>query len=311
MKINRLLNMVIYLLNREVVSAAKLSEKFDVSVRTIQRDIDSLSMAGIPIYSQQGPDGGYSIMENFKLNDQILNIDNFIYIIKALKSLSTAYENEKINNSLEKVLASFPDDKNNNLKKRNSQFTLDLSILRESSRIDNYLTITQKAIKNKKIIQFDYTNANHGKTTRKVEPLSVTFKWYAWYLFAFCRLRNDYRLFRISRIRKLKLTDDFFKERSEDIKDLLDEYFKNDQREYIDLKLLCEPEVQVSLEDYFPNANISKKNKKVIMEISLPVDEKHWIGVIISFGNKIKILEPDFLQEKKKKKATELMKLYQ
>jgi predicted DNA-binding transcriptional regulator YafY len=274
MKVDRLLGIVMYLLNRQVVSASDLADKFEVSVRTIQRDIDSLTLAGIPIYAKQGPSGGYAIMESFKLSNQIMNMDDFFYIIKSLKSLSSAYENEKINTALEKIMSVFPDHKNNKLEKRDQQFLVDLSVLRESEQIDNYLPLIHEAINDNQVIEFDYTNSNNYKTTRKVEPLSITFKWYAWYLFAFCQLREDYRLFRVSRIRNLILTDKSFIRESDDIDKLLEQYFTNDQREYIDIKLVCNPEIRVSLEDFFANAKITKNNDKIILEASLPKNER-------------------------------------
>lgn len=106
-----------YLMNIEIVSVRSLAEKFEVSVRTIQRDIDSLTLSGIPIVSVQGSIGGYGIMESFKLDKQIMNMDDFFFIIKALKSLCSGYENNKLENTLEKILAIIPTERSTELEK--------------------------------------------------------------------------------------------------------------------------------------------------------------------------------------------------
>jgi len=311
MKIDRLLGIVMYLLNRDVVSARELAEEFEVSVRTIQRDINSLTLAGIPVYSIQGSSGGYAIMESFKLDKQIMNIDDYFFIIKALKSLSSAYENKKIEEALEKILAMVPEEKNSTIDNRDSELTIDLSVTKEPSNVDDYLSFVQTAIKEQKVLKFEYTSANDDKTSRKVEPLSLTFKWYAWYLFAFCQLREDYRIFRLSRIRNLKLLDERFDKPEDNIKKLLKEQFNNDQREYINLKLLCDKEIRVSIEDYFANGKVIEENDtSFILEIALPKNEQFWFGILLSYGDKVKVLEPSFLQKRIMRKVKEIENLY-
>ncbi|MBS4535727.1 YafY family transcriptional regulator [Clostridium sp. D2Q-14] len=311
MKIERLLGIVMYLINRKVVSARDLAERFKVSVRTIQRDIDSLTLAGIPVYSIQGSSGGYAIIESYKLDKQIMSIDDYFFIIKALKSLSSAYENKKVEEALEKISAIVTEEENAIIDKRNSQLSIDLSLLREPSNVDDYLFLIQKAINNQRVLELDYTNANHVKISRRIEPLSLTFKWYAWYLFSFCQLREDYRIFRISRMRNLKLIDENFTRKHKNIDKLLKECQSIDKREYINLKLLCKKEVRVSIEDYFANGKIIEEyDDFFILEISLPKNEQFWFGILLSYGDKVRVLEPPSLQKKILDKVRDIEKIY-
>ncbi|PRX24069.1 WYL domain-containing protein [Orenia metallireducens] len=170
----------------------------------------------------------------------------------------------------------------------------------------------QRAIADKRVLEFDYTNANHNKSSRKVEPLSLSFKWYAWYLFCFCQEREDYRTFRVSRIRNLRLIDKGFSREYEKLDELIKEHQSLDSREYLDLKLLCKEEIRVSVEDYFANGEISEEGDGFfILEISLPKNEQFWFGMLLSYGDKIKVLEPASLQDKIMEKVRELEKLYQ
>ncbi len=116
-----------YLLNRNTVNARELSEHFEVSIRTIQRDIESICAAGIPIYADQGASGGYGIMETYTLNRQIINTDDFFFIITALKGLCSAYENKKIVSTLEKITAYFL----NNRKTQNNNLYIDFTSFKE------------------------------------------------------------------------------------------------------------------------------------------------------------------------------------
>lgn len=311
MKIDRLLGIVMHLLNRDIVSARSLAEKFEVSIRTIQRDINSLNMAGIPIVSIRGSSGGYGIIDSYKLDRQILNLDDFFFIIKALKGLSSAYESKNINYTLEKILSLFPEGKSLELDRLDSQLSIDFSVLREPPNIDKYLAHIRKAINTRKVIEFIYTNSNNKKSERMVEPLSLVFKWYAWYLFAFCQMRNDYRIFRISRIRDLKITDKDFNRVHHNIDELLHTHQVNEERSYLDIKLVCNPEIQVSVEEFFSNGKISElEDGSILVEISLPEDESFWLGKILSYGDKIKVLEPACLKEKILEKVKEIEQLY-
>ncbi len=136
MKIDRLLAITMFLLNRETVSASALAERFEVSKRTIQRDIDTLNQAGIPITSVYGVEGGYEIMDGFKLTKQIAGVDDYLNIIIALKGLSTAYESQKINETLDKALYAMQGGE--------QQIFIDFSAAREGTLVNEYLHIIEK-----------------------------------------------------------------------------------------------------------------------------------------------------------------------
>lgn len=224
MKIDRLISITFYLLNRETVSASQLALQFEVSKRTIQRDIDVLNQAGIPIVSTYGAEGGYSIIDGFKLVKQTANLDDYLNIITALKGLESAYGGKKVSATLDKMLTVIKIEK--------QRIFIDLSSVRESICVGQNLWIIEKAIDERKLLKINYTNAENFSYERIVEPLALSYRWYAWYLFAFCPQRNAYRLFKLPRISCLETTPGFFSREHGDAEKLMQNHMKSDNRRY-------------------------------------------------------------------------------
>jgi predicted DNA-binding transcriptional regulator YafY len=166
MKIERLLGIVVYLLNRDFVNANTLAEKFEVSTRTIQRDIETLNLAGIPITSIKGANGGYGILDSFKLDRQIASKEDYQFIITALMGMNSAYNNKKIETTLEKILQVSKQEKFTNTK-----IKIDFSASREGKNIDEYIKTIENAIDKENAIEFEYTNSYGHKTLKEVEPI--------------------------------------------------------------------------------------------------------------------------------------------
>ncbi len=305
MRIDRLLGITMYLLNRDIVTSNELSNQFEVSVRTIQRDIESLNLAGIPISSQTGNGGGYEILDTFKLNKQITNADDYLFIITALKGLCTAVDNNKINNTLEKLLMVG----NNSV---NQHIFLDFSVLKEKNETREYINVFDKCILEKSVVNFDYTNADNKAHNRNVEPLAVTYQWYSWYLFGYCTYKQDYRLFKFSRISNVDVINVKYNTTHEDVNLLLEKQLNNDTRPYYDIKLLCKKESVLQAKEYL-NGNIieEKENGDVLMTLHTPTNERMWFSLLLGFGNDILIIEPQELKDRVVNKAKEIIKLYE
>lgn len=306
MKIERLLGIVVYLLNRDIVNANTLAEKFEVSSRTIQRDIESLNLAGIPITSIQGTNGGYSILDSFKFQKQLTSAEDFQFIITALNGMNSAYSNKKLETTLEKILSVSKQEQSVSPK-----IKLDFSVSREGNNIDEYLKVIENAINKEKVIEFEYTNSYGDKTLRAAEPIGVIYRWYAWYMLGYCCNKKDYRLFKVIRMRNLNKLEKSFSIKHESFDKLLVKQEKQDNRKYMNVKLLCKEEIRISVEEYFPNASITAKGDGDFMiEFHVPDNEIGWKGLIFTYGNKIKIIEPEELQKEFISKAKEIIDIY-
>ena len=305
MKIDRLLGIVIYLLNRDLVNGNTLAEKFEVSPRTIQRDIETLNLAGIPITSIQGTNGGYGIIDSFKLEKQITNTEDYLFIIAALRGLCSAYDNKKLEGTLEKVI---------NVSKQQEaepRIKLDFSVSREGSNINEYIKIIEKAIEEEHIIEFDYTNSYGDKTLKLVEPVGVIYKWYAWYMLGYCGNKKAYRLYKVARMRSLKKLEEGFSVKHESLDALLAQQEKEDNLKYLNVKILCKEEIRVSIEEYFPNGSITElENGEFILQFRAPGNEIGWKGLLFTYGSRVKIIEPEELKEEFMSKAKEIFDTY-
>ena len=302
MKIDRLLAITMYLLNRETVSAAALAERFEVSKRTIQRDIEVLNQAGIPIVSTLGTNGGYEIMDGFKLTKQIAGMDDYINIIAALKGLSSAYDNDKINRTLEKALTAMPG--------KEQRVFVDFTVAREHPRVNETLRAIEAAIHDQTTLQIEYAGTEGQSSVRTVEPLALSYRWYAWYLFAYCRDRQDYRLFKLPRILSCRPLKSSFSKKHGNIEELMETHSSQDKRQWYRIRLLCRKEVRPQALEYLGNNIIEEQaNGDFILENHLPF-ERMWFSLLLGFGDQVKVLEPEDLKIMLKEQAEKILSLY-
>lgn len=305
MKIDRLMGITMYLLNRNVVSAKELAERFEVSVRTIVRDIESLSMAGIPISSSTGAAGGYEILDTFKLNKQITTMEDYLFIITALKGMCSAYDSEKINTTLEKLLTA------GHYKDEEQRIFIDFGVVREGRNIPGFVREIEEAIQNKRIIEFDYVDSAGQKSHRTVEPLALNYRWYAWYLLAYCTNKNDYRIFKLNRLTDLTVTDRQINYEHGNVPELLEKQWRDDTRRYIPMKLLCKAEVRVAIMEYMRGKIIEERENGDFVIATYGIEnERMWLSLLLGFGDSIEVLEPQEVIDMLKEKALQIQNLY-
>lgn len=303
MKIDRLMAVTIFLLNRETVSASALAERFMVSKRTIQRDIDVLDQAGIPIVSTHGANGGYQIMDGFGLTKQIAGSDDCRNIITALRGLCTVYEHGKISTTLEKVLSSLQHG-------GEQRVFIDFSVAREGIHVNECLRIIEKAIYDKTPLRIEYTNAEQIPSVRLVEPLALSYQWYAWYLYAYCTEKEDYRLFKLPRISRCEPTGGEFSQEHGDVELLMKNMSASDKRECLYVRLLCKKGIrQQALEYLGSNILEEYENGDFVIAIKAPF-ERMWFSLLMGFGDQVQVLEPDELRTLIKQKAKEILSMY-
>jgi predicted DNA-binding transcriptional regulator YafY len=211
-KIDRLLSIVVILLGREKARAEDLARRFEVTVRTIYRDLDAINASGIPIVAYPGPGGGYAIDPGYTIDRRLLGFDDLRAIVASLKGVNDALGDRAIGSALEKIESLGPRD-------RASEFLEDRVAIdlfpwgrREDER--RMVRALEPAIAERRLASFTYSSYGSEPEKRTVEPMTLVFKAYAWYLWGWCRLRGDYRLFKISRMRSLSVGLERFKRRS-------------------------------------------------------------------------------------------------
>lgn len=304
MKIDRLLGITVYLLNRKKVSAKVLAERFQVSIRTIQRDIEALCQAGIPVASSLGAEGGYEILEGFKMDGQIAKKEDYSYIITALQGLNSAYNSDEVGGILEKIKALSKNEADSNM-------LLDFGVLKEDKSINKKLEILFKSIKEKKRVLFTYTNAENIKNKKEIEPIAITYRWYAWYLLGYSLEKQDYRLYKLVRMENLNMMDIAIKISHEEASVLLRKSYEQDNRKYISIKLFCKAEVKMKAIEYLKGDIESEyENGDFIMRLRLPEKEQLWFGTLISLGKLVTVIEPEALKKRICDTCIEILNLY-
>lgn len=299
MQINRLLEIVYILLDKKMITAKELSERFEVSQRTIYRDIDALSEAGIPVYANKGKGGGIRLLDNFVLNKSVLSEKEQIDILSALHGLN-ALNVPDIEPVLEKLGAMF---------KKNNENWIDVDFSRWGSDSDERkkFSLIKSAILNKKVITFNYFSTYGEKTARTLEPLKLIFKGQSWYIYGFCRLKKDFRLFKITRIKDLGCFEESFER---DIPENIWSESKKGNVKSIKLVLKIDAKMSYRVYDEFEEENI-QKNSDGSFNVTAYFVEDEWVyGYILSFGNYAEVLEPIHMCKIIKEKLEESLKKY-
>ena len=217
MKENRYFQMIYLLLDKGQMTAPELADYFEVSIRTIYRDIDILSSAGIPIYATQGKGGGIAIQDSYVLKKSLLSEQEQKQILMALQGIRVL-EDEQINMLLSKLSGVFQRQQGNWLE-------IDFSTWTKSGAGKHNFQLLQSAIWKSRIVSFSYYSGKGEQTKRIIEPHKLVFKTSDWYLYGYCTLRKDFRFFKLTRIRDLKLQDaEFMRETPEHIFERSDEF---------------------------------------------------------------------------------------
>ena len=297
MKDNRLFRILYYILEKGKVTANELADKFEVSVRTIYRDIDSISSAGIPIYALQGKGGGIEIAEDFVLSKSLLSENEKQQIMSALQGLdNTTIQRE--NELLTKLSALFK-------MKNTSWIEVDFNNWQNNKMYEKTFDDIKSAILSKNIISFTYFSSNEKETSRRVKPVKLLFKSQDWYLYAFCLLRNDFRYFKLSRIKNLEIHTEKFDDNFEDV--ILKKETPHENT--VNIKVKFDRKVAFRVYDEL-NGEITEDNDgNLYTEIEIPNDYNLY-NYIFSFGDEAEVLEPEEVRMQIKKMINKMAEKY-
>ncbi len=309
MRIDRLLSITIMMLNRDRVTARDLATKFEVSVRTIYRDMDALLLAGIPVMSYPGNEGGYGLIDNYKINKQLLSLDEMLSILSSLRSINISLEDKQYDSAMEKIKSLVPKDKKEEISRHMEQIVIDFIPWGGNIRQKRNLSLIHKSITASKKIEFTYTKNKGTRERRIVEPMTLFFRGYGWYLFAYCLLRNDYRIFRLVRIREIKQLSALYNRRNKSYKEFSVPEFNKGKK--IELVVKFSKEMQAWIEDAFEYSDIKSETKTHFIVRTI-INEDDWIYPwILSFGKHAEILEPSHIRKKMSEISKEIQTKYQ
>lgn len=296
MQESRLFQIVYYLLDKGQTTAPELAKKFEVSVRTIYRDIDALSGAGIPIYAEAGRNGGIHLMNDFILDKAVLSEEEKQEILTALQSINST-KNISSHRTLQKLSAIF------NLSSDN-WIEVDFSRWGNKGTDNEKFELLKSAVIHQKCVNITYANSYGIISERIVQPLKMAYKSMSWYLKAYCTEKQDYRIFKLTRIIDLKiLTEGFCKSSFPESDETLGQPYNT-------IVLHFPKNMSYRVYDEFDKTQVSKKeNGDLIVSVEMPEDE--WlIGYLLSFGTQVDIIEPAYLKDIVAEQAKKIYEKY-
>jgi predicted DNA-binding transcriptional regulator YafY len=308
MRIDRMLSIVIALLQKEVIPARELAGKFDVSIRTVYRDVEAINRAGIPVITYAGNSGGIGLMDTFKLDRRLLSMEDFIYILSSLKGINETMDNKEIENAIDKISSLLPKDKLESVDTQLEHIVFDMIPWGYAKKQTQKVKIIHKAITDKNLIEFRYTGPDGKEGQRRIEPMTLVFKGSTWYLFGYCKKRSDYRIFRLSRIYDLTVLRDIFTPRAMSYKEFSQKNQPSEKPVRYILKFHYD--VRQIVEDYFDEKYITvQKDKSIIVNALFP--EGEWfLNWLLSYGDKVEVIEPTKVKNALRSAAERIAAIY-
>lgn len=282
MKIDRLIGILSILLQKEKITAPVLAETFEVSRRTINRDIEVLCRAGIPLVTSQGPKGGISIMEGYRVDRTILTSSEMQSVLAGLKGLDSVAGTSRYKQLMEKLSPGqtvlVPED---------SHIFINLSSWYKQS-LTPKIELIKEAIEKRRILRFSYC-APGGESKRKIEPCLLVFQWSSWYVWGYCLKRQECRLFKLNRMQKLEETGEEFLKRE------LPPFDPSPYRPFhgcIFAVILCQPELKWRLiEEYGADSFTIEADGRLLFRGGFH-DKDSLYGWLLSMGDRAELLEP-------------------
>lgn len=300
MKVDRLVGILALLLQKDIMTAPELAEHFEVSRRTINRDIESLCKAGIPIFTRQGINGGISIMENYRLDKTLLSTREMREILAGLRGLDSVSGSRHYARLMEKLCMGSSAFVNGR-----DYIWIDLSSWYKGSLAPKIEDI-QAAIESRRLLDFCYYGPKE-ESDRSMEPYYLVFRWSNWYVWGWCTKREDFRLFKLNRMENVRVSEQGFADREIPEPDFTDErVFPGG----ISVKAIFSPEVKWRLiESFGPCCYKEQEDGRLLFEDEY-TNADNLLSWLLGFGDKVTVLEPEFARVALLKTAENMIRIY-
>lgn len=308
MKIDRLISIIMVLLEREKISASRLAEMFEVTTRTIYRDIETINQAGIPIVTYPGVNGGIGILERYKIDKSFFNRDDISTLLMALGTVSSTLSNKKVAGTLAKVKNLIPEQQFNEIEIKSSQIAIDLTPWAGNRNLQENLVKVKRALEERRLLSFDYLDRHGMRSRRVIEPYQLVLKEGSWYLQSYCTIKDDFRVFKLFRMNGLEVMEESFKLRPFTPKAM-------DGRDWIEKRLI---KIKLLIDSSLLERVIERKGEGDIEPygdgrylVELPFEESEFgYNYLLSFGSKCECLEPESVRNELARRIEQMLAIY-
>lgn len=309
MKVDRLVSIIMILLEKKRIGAQELADRFEVSPRTIYRDIDAINMAGIPVRSTSGVGGGFEIMPEYKMDKRVFSTAELSALLMGLTNLSGMVRGEELLSALTKVRSFIPADKAKEIDLRANQICIDLRPWMGNRNIQPWLETIQIALQERKLLSFAYVDGHGNQTERIVEPYQLVLKGSHWYFQGYCRFRQDYRLFRLSRISNLQIKAETFAPR--DYQKPILNYSEALRAMQTKIQLRIHKSIMDRVLDFCGFENFTPDGEEHYLVEYPFMENDYYYDVLLSFGQGCECLAPTRIREELKRRTQAIAEIYE
>ena len=309
MKIDRLVSIIMVLLDKQRIGAQELADMFEVSLRTIYRDIDTINRAGIPVRSTPGVGGGFEIMQGYKIDKKVFSAADLSAILIGLSSVSDMVRGDELVNALAKVKSFIPTERTKDITLKANQIHIDLSPWMDNKNIQPYLEMIRTALQESKLLSFEYIDHHGDKTSRTAEPYQLVLKNSHWYWQGYCHTRHDFRLFKLSRTANLQMLEESFTPRENpkpqlDITDMAETM-------QIEIRIRIHRSVLDRVLEYCTYDHFSPDGEEHYL-VNFPfIENDYHYDILFSFGESCECLEPLRIRREMKRRIHAMVALYE
>lgn len=308
MKIDRLVSIIMILLDKKRISAQELADSFEVSSRTIYRDIDTINMAGIPVLSTSGVGGGFEIMQNYKIEKNVFSASDLSALLIGLSGLSNMIRGDELVNALAKVRSFIPAERAKEIELRTNQIQIDLSPWMGNRNIKSHLEIIKIALQENRLLMFEYADRYGNISSRSAEPYQLVLKNSHWYWYGYCYKRNDFRLFKLSRISKLQLQEKFFVSRD----------YQKPQLGFSDMAAKMQTQIKIRIHksvmdrvlDFCPCEHCLPDGDEYFIVCFPFIENDYYYNILFGLGDKCECLEPVHIRREMKRRIDIMQAFY-
>lgn len=308
MKLERMIAIIMLLLQREKMSGKDLAEQFEVSLRTIYRDIETINQAGIPIVTSSGVGGGIGIMNEYKIEKGFFTAKDITSLLMGLGFMSNTLSGDETTALLAKIKSFIPEDKQYEMTLKANRISFDLSAWLGSNDPQSKVEEIRKALEHCRIISFMYLGAEGSKVLRTLEPHRLLLKENHWYVQGYCLNRQQFRVFKLSRMSELKRTEERFAMR--EIPPAFSEFTDTMSRKIQKIKLLLDYSILDRLLDYCGEENITPLGNGEFHATLDFIEDDYGYGILMSFGDKCQCIEPEHVRNEVKRRLISSVQAY-
>lgn len=289
-----MLKILMQLLSKKKITAKEIAERYEISVRSVYRYIEELTICGVPIDVARGRYGGLTIADTFRLPNGYFTHEEYAAAINALDAMASQVHDENVVTAREKLASRQKNERTGTSVSGN--IIVDGGTWGDTKKFSDKMYVVEKAVNEAKSIMIDYISREGEHSRRVIDPHVLIFKQNVWYVYAFCHTKQSFRTFKIGRIKQASFTGSTFKKREIDRNEIpLDFYYSTDK--LISVTLEIEKASLADAEEWLGIDNIEPRGKSFIADVTLP-DDSQLIGTILSYGGAIKVLSPLSLKQR-------------